>query len=122
MQDENQDLQLYRSAVLRLSDNRALVFGGRSADGKFTNALKMVYFDSTIENWVKVKDIQNDFPAAASSSLTEISKNRFMIIGGILSDGKISNVCIDFSITDDGNLIDEKTSKIPFGVYGHRKV
>ena len=120
-ENENDDLQLYRAAVCKIAENKALAFGGRSVEGKFTNCLKIIDFDLSSEKLISVFDIPNDFPAVASAGLVEISKDRFLIVGGLINDGKISDVTIEFSISEDDKLFDIRTSKIPFGIYDHRK-
>ena len=108
--------------MIKISETEALIFGGRTKDGKFSNALKIVKLTSEKEISVSVKNVENNFPALASSSLIQLNEKRFLILGGISSNGEISDLAIEFSLNEFENVENVKTTRLPFGVYGHRKV
>ena len=108
--------------MIKISETNALIFGGRTKDGEFSNTLKIVKFTSEKEISVSVKNVENNFPALASSSLIQLNEKRFLILGGISSSGKISDLAIEFSLNDFKYIENVKTTRLPFGVYGHRKV
>ena len=75
--------------MLKLSNSSALIFGGRTFDGKFSNGLKLLTFSSRDRTSISVKNIESNFPALASSSLVQLSEERFLVIGGLLENGSI---------------------------------
>ena len=75
--------------MLKVSNSSALIFGGRALDGKFSNALKLLKFSSSDQTSISVETIESNFPALASSSLVQLSEERFLVIGGLLEDGSI---------------------------------
>ena len=75
--------------MLKISNSSALIFGGRTLDGKFSNALKLLTLSSRDPTSISVEKIESNFPALASSSLVQLSEERFLVIGGLLEDGSI---------------------------------
>ena len=141
-EEKSEVFGVYRSAICKISESSFLCFGGRRADGAFSNTMVEISVEEsgTVAVSTRYIEFEEELPRLASATCSKFSNTEFEIIGGLLPNGKISDEILRIRI--DGSkgerralaakldieicwfinfILGEITwrRKLDFGIYGH---